>query len=82
MKEATLLQKVENYDGIMKKGGVEGLLYVTIVHKQTGQKKTGTVCDNGAIFNMEATRIICKKMGHNVEYGVWGNKPWGKYVPV
>ena len=51
--------------------------YVTLVSKQTGEEKRGTVCND--YFNMQATRLFCQNMGYPVEEGDFGSSY--KYVP-
>ena len=58
----------------------EGLLYVTLVAKQTGEKRKGTVCADE--FNMQATRLFCQYIGYQIEEGTWGTHQDYRYVPV
>ena len=75
-KEATLIRQLDN--GNLVQTGDEGLLYVTLVSRETGEERRGTVCHDG--FNTQAARLFCQKMGHEVEEGVWGSHPDYKYV--
>ena len=75
-KEATLIRQLDN--GTVVQTGDEGLLYVTLVTKQTREERRGTVCDDE--FNTQAARLFCQNMGYEVEEGVWGSDPDYKYV--
>ena len=68
-KEATLIQQLEN--GTVVENQKEGLLYVTLVTKQTEEEKRATVCD--AEFDWSTANIFCQNMGYT--YGEWGSKP-------
>ena len=57
----------------------EGLLYVTLVTKRTGEERSGTVCADG--FNKQAARLFCKNMSYTVEEGSWGTHEDYTYVP-
>ena len=76
LKEATLLRQLDN--GTVVQTGDEGLLYVTLVTKQTREERQGTVC--GDMFNTQAARLFCQNMGYEVEEGFWGRNPVFKYV--
>ena len=75
-KEATLIRQLDN--GTLVQTGDEGLLYVTLVTKETREERRGTVCDDE--FNKQAARLFCQNMGYEVEEGVWGGNPVFKYV--
>ena len=75
-KEATLMRQLDN--GTVVQTGDEGLLYVTLVTKQTREERRGTVCHDK--FNMQAARLFCQNMGYEVEEGAWGSNPDYKYV--
>ena len=75
-KEATLIRQLNN--GTVVQTGDEGLLYVTLVTKQTREERRGTVC--GDEFNTQAARLFCQNMGHVVEEGDWGSHLDYKYV--
>ena len=77
-KDAILVRQHDN--GTVAPSGDEGLLYVKIVNKQTGEKKRGTVCDY-YYFNMQATRLFCQNMGYPVKEGVFGSQSSYEYVP-
>ena len=77
-KEATLIRQLDN--GTVVQTGDEGLLYVTLVTKQTREERQGTVCDD--MFNTQASRLFCQNMGYEVEEGVWGSHPDYKYVSM
>ena len=65
-------------NGTVVQTGDEGLLYVTLVTKQTRDEKRGTVCRDK--FNTQAARLFCQNMGYEVEEGVWGSHSDYKYV--
>ena len=65
-------------NGTVVQSGDEGLLYVTLVTKQTREERRGTVCHDK--FNTQAARLFCQNMGYEVEEGVWGSDPDYKYV--
>ena len=75
-KEATLIRQLD--DGTVVQTEDEGLLFVTLVNKQTREERRGTVCDDN--FNTQAVRLFCQNMGYDVEEGVWGSHPDYKYV--
>ena len=75
-KEATLIRQLDN--GTVVQTGDEGLLYVTLVTRQTREERRGTVCDDE--FNTQAARLFCQNMGYEAEEGVWGKNPVFKYV--
>ena len=75
-KEATLMRQLDN--GTVVQTGDEGLLYVTLVTKQTREERRGTVCHDE--FNTQAARLFCQNMGYEVEEEVWGSNPDYKYV--
>ena len=75
-KEAALIRQLD--DGTVVQTGDEGLLYVTLVIKQTREERRGTVCHDR--FNTQAARLFCQNMGYEVEEGVWGSHPDYKYV--
>ena len=75
-KEATLMRQLDN--GTVVQTGDEGLLYVTLVTKQTREERRGTVCHDK--FNTQAARLFCQNMGHEVEGGVLGSHPDYEYV--
>ena len=75
-KGATLIRQLD--DGTVVQTGDEGLLYVTLVTKQTREERRGTVCDDK--FNTQAARLFCQNMGYEVEEGVLGSHPDYKYV--
>ena len=75
-KKATLIRKFDI--GTIVKTGDEGLLYVTLVNNQTREERRGTVCHDK--FNTQAARLFCQNMGYEVEEGVWGNRPYYKYL--
>ena len=77
-KEATLMRQLDN--GTVDQTGNEGLLYVTLVNRQTREVRRGTVCDDK--FNTQAARLFCQNMGYEVEEGVWGSHPDYKYVSM
>ena len=66
------------YNGTVVQTGDEGLLYVTLVSKQTREERRGTVCHDK--FNTQAARLFCQNMGYEVEEGDWGNDPDYKYL--
>ena len=77
VKEAVLLRKLDN--GTVVRGGDEGLLFVTLVSTLTGQEESGTVCDDHN-FNMQATVLFCRSMGHQIDEGLWGRHAGDTYV--
>ena len=77
-KGATLVRQLEN--GTVAQTGDEGLLYVTVAHKVTGEERRGTVCDDG--FSRQTAVLFCQSMGYNVLNRVnWGSDRTDKYVP-
>ena len=68
-KEATLIRQLDN--GNLFQTGDEGLLYVTLLSRETGEERRGTVCLDK--FNTQAARLFCQNMGYEVEEGVWGS---------
>ena len=55
-----------------------GLLIATVINKQTGQVKNGTVCKDA--FNWYSAQLFCWTMGHH--FSDWGSYPKNmKYVP-
>ena len=76
-KEATLIRLIGNSTEVQT--GDEGLLYVTLVNKQTEEEKKGMVCDD--YFNQQSARLFCKNMGYDVKEGVFGKYEDPKYVP-
>ena len=75
-KEATLMRQLDN--GTVVQTGDEGLLYVTLVNKQTREERQGTVCHDK--FNTQAARLFCQNIGYEVEEGGWGSHFNYKYV--
>jgi hypothetical protein len=76
-KGATLIQQHDN--GTIVSTGHEGLLYVTLVTEQTGEKITGTVCDEG--FNWLSANLFCRNLSYT--YGEWGTDPRNyTYMPM
>ena len=67
--EATLIRQLFPYETIYPNGD-GGLLYVTLISKQTGEERRGTVCDDG--FNTQAARLFCRKMGYRNREPLWG----------
>ena len=65
-------------NGTVVQTGDEGLLYVTLVTRQTREERRGTVCRDK--FNRQAARLFCQNMGYEFEEGVWGRNPVFKYV--
>ena len=78
LKEANLIKQLDN--GTLVPSGDEGLLQVTLVAKQTGEKMSGMVCDDDLVFNQHATRLFCLNIGYQIKAGVWGRDPIDKYV--
>ena len=76
-KEAILVRLKGNSTEVQT--GDEGLLYVTLVNKQTEEEKKGMVCDD--YFNQQSARLFCKNMGYDVKEGVFGKYKDPKYVP-
>ena len=72
----TLIRQLDN--GLIARTKYEGLLFVTLVAQQTGEKFRGTVCGHG--FTRRAAQLFCRKMGYDIELGVWGNHSSYKYV--
>ena len=77
-KGAKLIREYDNRT-VNQAEDAEGLLYVTLVTKQTGKERTGTVCADG--FNKQAARLFCKNMSYQVEEGSWGTHEDFRYVP-
>ena len=72
----TLISQIGNSTEVQT--GDEGLLYVTLVNKQTEEEKKGTVCND--FFSQQAALLFCKKMGYQVQDGIFNSKPGFKYV--
>ena len=72
---ATLINSVEGRKRINDK---EGLLIATVVNKQTGKERNGTVCKDE--FNWYSAQLFCRSTGHH--FSDWGSYPRNlKYVP-
>ena len=65
-------------ENIFDPTGDEGLLYVTLISKQTGEERRGTVCDDG--FNTQAARLFCQSMGYRNQEPLWGSHQNFKYI--
>jgi hypothetical protein len=76
IKKSMLIRQLDN--GTLIKNGYEGLLYVKLTSKKTGETMRGTVCDHG--FEKQAAKLFCRDMGYHAENGVWGSAPIYKYV--
>ena len=73
--KATLINSIEGTKSINDK---EGLLIATVVNKQTGKEKNGTVCKGE--FNWYSAQLFCRSIGHH--FSDWGSYPKNlKYVP-
>ena len=68
--EANLIRQLSRYKTVYQNGDA-GLLYVTLISKQTGEERKGTVCDDG--FNTQAARLFCRKMGYHSQEPLWGS---------
>ena len=77
-KDATLVRQLDN--GTVVPSGVEGLLYVTFVNKQSGEKMRGTVCKDQ--FNKQAATLFCRHVGYQVKDPSWGFLSHFEYVPT
>ena len=75
-KDATLVRQLDN--GTVIQSEDEGLLYATIVRKNTKEERRGTVCDDD--FDIHAARILCHNMGYQIKTGDWGSSPSYKYI--
>ena len=86
LKKVALLRQLDN-GTVAQVSGDEGLLYVTLVAKQTGEERSGTVCDDASshtnymLKNELAIRLSCQNMGYYVRDGLWESYPVYKYVP-
>ena len=80
-KEATLIRELD--DGTVVPNGEEGLLFVTLISKQTGEERRGTVCDDG--FKKQAAQLFCRSMGYRVADSLsleWGIPLDYRYVSM
>ena len=75
-KGATLIREFDN--GTVVPNRDEGLLFVTLISKQTGEERRGTVCDDG--FKKQAAQLFCQSMGYHVEDPPWESRQNYKYV--
>ena len=76
-KGAKLIREYDNRT-VNQAKDAEGLLYVTLVTKRSGEQRTGTVCADG--FNKQAARLFCQNMSYQVEEGSWGTHEDYRYV--
>ena len=56
----------------------KGILIATVVNKQTGMQKTGSVC--GDSFNWHSAKLFCRSMG--LIFANWESRPNIRYVNV
>ena len=73
-KSATLINLVNGTEIETER---EGILIVTVVNKQTGEKQNGTVCKDR--FNWNTAKLLCLSMEYL--FADWGSYPRNrKYI--